>query len=220
MVLTKQLKEELYKIDGREFFHSEFNLNWAIQASVEPTVIFDIGAYDCGDAIRFKNHFAHAEVYSFEADPERAKKIKEYIWEYRVNFYDHAISSIDGDIEFYPCVSDTFAQGSIYQHTNRYKTLYANVNQLEKIMIKSKRIDTFCEEKKITSIDIAHIDVEGAEMEVINGLGILRPKILYIETLAGCFDNKISIQEIHEKLVSLGYELIKDYISNRFYYHT
>lgn len=79
------------------------------------------------------------------------------------------------------------------------------------------RIDEYCYLNNIFSIDLAHIDVEGAEMDVIEGMGNIRPKLLYIETQRDFFLNTPSIENIHDRLLDMGYELILDLISDRLY---
>src|SRR5262245_34445362 len=58
-------------VDQRRLFRSGFNIAWIGELGLVPKVIFDIGAYDGGDAVRFKQKFPDAHVVSFEADPVR-----------------------------------------------------------------------------------------------------------------------------------------------------
>ena len=49
---------------------SEFNLDWVKEYLPHGIWnIFDVGAYECSDSIRFKKAFPKANVLAFEANP-------------------------------------------------------------------------------------------------------------------------------------------------------
>jgi trans-aconitate methyltransferase len=65
-----------YDLDGVEYGRSTFNLEWITAVTETPKTIFDVGCYDCGDSIRFKQRFPECDVYSFEASPQRHPKLR------------------------------------------------------------------------------------------------------------------------------------------------
>lgn len=214
--------------------HSGFNTAWLYELGIEsPKVIFDIGGYDAGDAIRFKHIFPESEVYCFEADPDRAEIIRSYIHGANVYFMNAAIADYTGMIPFYQSkcnlkdAGDTHSpgviggQGSIYRHTKVYKDLYPHIEQQEYcIDVPCFSLSDYCRKwDDIKHIDLLHIDVEGAEINVIKGLGLLRPKVIYIETLRDMFEGMAPVSELHDTLDHMGYELVKDFVSDRLYIH-
>lgn len=225
-------------IDTGEFFyrgiklgHSSFNVAWMEELGIpDPKVIFDVGGYDAGDAIRFKSIF-NAVVYCFEPDPVRALKISGLPFTGSfIEFFPYAISDKNEAIPFYrsKCLlkdagdlhspGDYAGQGSAYRHTETYKRLYPHIEQEEQpIWVQSYTIEEICYLEQKFEIDLLHVDVEGSEYKVIKGLGDIRPKVIYMETLRDAFENAPGIEDLHELMISLGYELVQDFISDRLY---
>jgi len=211
-----------FYINQTQFGRSLFNMNWAKEICGTPNVILDIGCYDGGDSIRFLQRYPDCKVYSFEASPERQSKIESYSNEYGFKLIKSAVMDYDGVVEFYNSLVDNQridAQGSIYKHSNNYKKKYPRIQQLpNSIMVECITIETFCKKNNIDAIDVAHIDVEGAELNVIKGFGNFLPKIVYIETLGDeMFLNGSKVKDIDDFLISKNYFLAKDLISDRLY---
>lgn len=229
-MLSEQIKDDFFQFLDKTFYNSSFNIKWFSELNINPKVIFDIGSYDFGDSIRFKNKFKDCKVFAFEADPERYTLTSDYAIKAGVITENKALYKIDGHVDFYQSFNengslDSFgeasqrsAQGSIYKHTENCKRIHPYIKQDKfPIKIESIRFDTYCANNGIDSVDLAHIDVEGAEMDVIESMGKIRPKILYIETQRDFFDGVISIDSIHNNLLSMGYELLLDITSDRLY---
>jgi FkbM family methyltransferase len=213
-----------------KFANSRFNVNWVEEIlGFKPKIIFDIGVWDCGDSIRLKIRYPEAKVYSFEADPDRSKIIKEYISNFEIDFNDFAISDVDGFIDFYQALPSPFnghvftSHGSMFKHTDYYKSILSFVKQSDSsIKVKSKRLETFCLENNIEDIDLVHLDVEGAESNVLRGMGKIKPKIIYLETVYtkegqfgwhGCVSDK----EIDNILGKMGYTMALDLTSDKLF---
>lgn len=221
--------EEDYVLDGITLQKSCFTLSWVNQLNVDPKIILDIGSYDGGDGIRFKKEFPNSEVYSFEGCPERQKIIEKYIHNYGINLEKFAVTNHSGTTEWYSSTcyhphksTEIFsAQGSIYKHTDVYKKTYSHIRQHIKTNVPCVSIGDFGDANNITKIDVMHIDVEGAEYEVLLGLGSIRPTIIYIETInsSPLWINGKNAQDIHNILTNMNYKLIIDIHSDRLYVH-
>lgn len=221
--------------------HSSFNLDWMAELGIpEPKLIFDIGAYDGGDAIRFQQRWPGAKVFSFEADPFRFGKMMMSrlcdVLNLPISFFQLAISNVRGSVDFYPSLcmlkdaGDTHSkgepggQGSMYRHSEVYKNTYKHIVQYEKpIKVFSDRLDNIFYENKISlqEVDLLHIDVEGSEYEVIQGLSMYKPKVIFVETLEGMFEGAKSKWDLDNLLINKGYQLVGDFVSDRLYkYHS
>lgn len=221
--------EENYQLDGLTLQKSRFNLNWVNNFGVCPKVILDIGSYDGGDGIRFKQEFPNSEVYSFEGCPERQKIIEKYINNYDIHLVKNAVTDYTGSTQWYSAtcahknksIEKYSAQGSIYRHNKLYKRTYNFIYQHEQIEVPCVSIYDFCKENDIQHVDVAHIDVEGAEYDVLVGLQSIRPKIVFVETMFDkqFWENDKSVKDIHNILVSSGYSLVLDMDSDRLYFH-
>jgi hypothetical protein len=82
------------------------------------------------------------------------------------------------------------------------------------------RLDSFCIEQGIDKIDLLHIDVEGAEYEVLIGMANMRPALIYLETISrGQWTGAKSSGEVHRLLSRIGYCLAGDFRTDRLYAH-
>lgn len=151
---------------------------------VHPAVIFDIGACEGEDSIRYSNLFETAKVYSFEPLPDNYKKCVENISKFasdRINVFQIALSSSNGFATFY--VSSGNPEGvnqSDWNYGNKSSSLYPpdfSYNKLEwlkfekEIEVEIQTLSSFCEKQSIAQIDFIHMDVQGAELDVLKGAG-------------------------------------------------
>jgi FkbM family methyltransferase len=209
----------------RRLYQSRFNMAWLDELRISPKIVFDVGAYDGGDSIRFKYRFPDARVVAFEADPDRYRIVAENVAPFEIDCINAAVCDRDGPVPWYRSHDARFAaeavgsQGSIYRHSPTYVQRYGFVQQSAlPTSVDGVRIDTFCSRAGISEIDVAHIDVEGAEAEVIAGFGGVLPKLIYAEVMP--FDAWIGARqprELHRRLSSLGYFLAAELISDRLY---
>jgi hypothetical protein len=78
--------------------------------------------------------------------------------------------------------------------------------------ISTKRIDTFCKENNINSVDIAKIDVEGCTYEVLKSFGsfLQTVKALHIETeRIHYFENQILEDIVFDFLIKNDFIMIE-----------
>jgi FkbM family methyltransferase len=232
MNISDKCLDKEFEYFKKLFYGSSFNPEWPIELGINPSNIFDIGAYDFGDSIRLKQKYPNSNIYSFEADPIRYDLTSSFAKKIGINTFNKALYREDGKVSFNRCINigkdsgsfhnngDVGSAGSIYKYTDSCKKTHTNLIQSETVEVDSIRLDTFCKEYNIDSIDLIHMDIEGAESDVIESFGKIRPKIIYLETQNGNFENCISNDDIHNRLTSLGYNLIKDLISDRLYFLT
>ena len=211
-----------FHLNGINYGRSLFNLDWLKFLIDSPKTIFDIGCYDGGDSVRFKQGFLSSNVYSFEASPTRINMLKNTSAQYGINVVEKAVCEYDGTIDFYESLIDRTrvdAQGSIFKHTEFYKNTYPQVFQnSEHIEVPCITIESFCAQNNINEIDFVHIDVEGAELNVIKGFGNFLPKMVFIETLGDeMFHGGTKKEDVHNLLLSYGYFLAKDLFTDRLY---
>ncbi len=114
----------------------------------------------------------------------------------------------------------TEGQGSIYQHSDFYKKTFPFVNQAETpSQLPGSRLDTLCAGLVITTIDLLHIDIEGAEFVALSGMGDLRPKMIFLEVQKKYFKSGVDIKDTEPLLAHLGYELALNLGIDRVYLH-
>jgi FkbM family methyltransferase len=208
----------------RRLYRSGFSMTWIEELKIDPTVIFDVGSYDGGDSIRFKQRFPRARVIAFEADPDRSRAVGYNVTQFGIEVVNRAVCDRDGPVTWYQSRDDRFigevgSQGSIYRHRPEYERRYSFVRQVASpLMVAGTRVDSFCRGADITDIDIAQIDVEGAEYDVIVGFGAILPKLIYIESapVAGWLGAR-QVRDVHRLLTCVGYVLAADFSNDRLY---
>lgn len=103
-------------------------------------------------------------VHSFEPEEQNAQRFRENIalnGLTNVTLHQSAVSTVDGPLKLYL---------SNDRNAGTHSTVYIESNvSTEYVEIPSVRLDTFSEQNRLPSIDLIKIDVEGAEIDVING---------------------------------------------------
>lgn len=140
----------------------------------EPVVV-DIGANIGQYLFAVKSFFPKAKIYSFEPDPNIVQVLKKNVVQYsRTHIYEVALGNQKGNFDFYR--SKHFSEWSslIKPSDDRY----------EKITVPVKKGDNIDSLSKLEEIDLLKIDVEGAELKVVEGMlkTIRKSKYLLIET--------------------------------------
>jgi FkbM family methyltransferase len=159
----------------------EFDLN-SLPGLLEKDdpVILDIGCNDGSHTLRFLSLFKHAGVYSFEPDPRAQARFKEKVTDERVRLFEVALAAADGSADFY--VSGGYPSeewekvmpqgwdmsGSIRKPAEHRKA-YPWCTFDQKIEVKTQRLDTWCREAGVDFIDFIWADVQGAEVDLIEG---------------------------------------------------
>jgi len=138
-------------LEERRLYQSQFNMTWLDELRIYPKVIFDVGAYDGGDSIRFKYRFPDARVVAFEADPERHRIVAYNVEPFGIACVNAAVYDRDAPVPLYQSHDGRFAadkagsQGSMYRHSPEYARRFDFVRQsATPINVEGIRIDTFC----------------------------------------------------------------------------
>lgn len=162
----------------------------------EALVIFDVGACEGEDSIKFSKRFPNACIYTFEPLPKNIKRIKANFAKYEAsnaNLVDKALSNSDGKATFHVSSGKpSKAEGKTWDYGNKSssllapaktKTVHKWLKFKDKIEVKTERLDTFVEIEGIKEIDFLYMDVQGAEMMVLEGAGrfISRIKAIWLE---------------------------------------
>ena len=124
-------------------------------------VIFDVGAHRGESAIEFNRIFPSSTVYCFEPEQENFLALKENIKPYvNLHSYDFALSAYSGKADIILNEdSQTHSLRNAYGKTYQARRQIVNVETLDNMMMK---LD-------ISAVDLLKIDVEGMEIEVLQG---------------------------------------------------
>jgi FkbM family methyltransferase len=154
-------------------------------------IIFDIGACEGEDSIRYARQFPRARVYTFEPLPENQAIIRHNFTRYlaeRAELVPIALSDRTGHAVLNISAgrpSDLFA-GDNWNYGNKSSSLLPPVGAApmhgwidfpKKIEVACDTLDSFCTNRGIPRIDFIHMDVQGAEALVLNGATLTLPRI-------------------------------------------
>lgn len=145
-----------------------------------PTGVFHIGASTGQEAKDYFNSGAENVIW-IEAIPEVFKQLERNIQEFpRMVALNECIGDEDGkEVKFN--VSSHGAQSSSILELGTHKISHPEVSYISSFMAKTKRIDTILAEKKIdiTNYDFLNIDLQGAELMALKGMGKELHKVKY-----------------------------------------
>jgi FkbM family methyltransferase len=214
---------------------SSFQFHWLKEyLPGAPGVIIDAGTYDGADAARFKQEYPLARVLAFEACPDNFYAMKSRGWAVAqgVEIYQLALCDTDGTIAFNSNSDLNFPghfgqSGSILTPTDRIDQKWRGGTGAIRFKaprsVPASRLDTFCASHGIEAIDLLHMDVQGAESRVIDGMGEFRPKIIFLE-----IDETAEVSgylgatpraELVNRLTSRGYEMKWCSVNDALYVH-
>jgi FkbM family methyltransferase len=166
------------------------------ELSKESNTVFDIGAYTGIYSLIAAKSNKNLRVFSFEPNPELFNALTKNIknnFASRCNLQQFALDKVSGN-------------DYLYLNHDVYSSVGSLIETLpgqKKILIEKTTLDKFCQEKSIERIDLMKIDVEGFEVNVLEGgrtiLSASTPLIL-MESL-----NNKSLEIQYEFLSSIDY---------------
>ncbi len=128
----------------------------------EPSVVFDVGAHQGQTTLHFRKSFPAASIHCFEPVEANFNKLKlNTKGKKKIRINRFALGSSNDYVKMTDSNSDQTHQVS----RNHCKTL----SNGDLPMVPMKTIDSYMEHEGIAGIDLLKIDVEGYELEVLEG---------------------------------------------------
>lgn len=163
--------------------------------------VFDIGACEAEDSIRYSLLFPNSTVYAFEPRTDNLAIGLESIKKYNrknIVLENIALSHENGKAEFFLSEGepDDLKNSEHWDFGNKSSSLLPPSEEMKKhtawlqfnkkIEVQTMRLDNYVKGKGINEIDFAHIDVQGAELMVLEGAGdfIKKIKLIWMEVEA------------------------------------
>ncbi len=159
-------------------------------------VLFEIGACEGEDTVKYSRLFPSSQIFSFEPLPENIELLQRNMEKYKVenaSVYPLAFSSTVGKATFFVSSGrPPDAVQSDWDYGNKSSSLLppGNYQQLTgflkfetEIEVETSTIKTFCVNNNIDEIDFIHLDVQGAELLVLQGAEefINKIKVIWLE---------------------------------------
>ena len=211
-------------------YKRKFDVFKVILSKNNPTIV-EIGAHFGEDSMRFAEAFPEAQIHCFEPDPRCIEVFKKYVKNKRINLYEFALSNVAGELEFFQSYNEsekTTPEKYDWISDEDYSLLKlgnSGSSSLKKgynktlpksIKVQTIRYDVWASANEIGNVDLAWIDVQGAEKDVLDGMGksINQVKHIWIEYGEKDYDDAMSRSETIDYLLSKGFELIEHFSSS------
>ena len=188
-------------------------------------VIFDVGSRDCQQSIEFYKTFPNAKIYAFECNPNTLEICENNILPYndRITLIKGAVCDYDGEITFYPInqkeTVTTWEDGnpgasSIFKSNGKYP--HEKYVQ-DEIKTNCHRLDSVMKKYNIANVDIIWMDLQGAELLALKGLGKNLMNVKYIHTEIShkeMYTGQVMFKELHNYILSYNFSALNNITMN------
>jgi FkbM family methyltransferase len=198
--------------------------NWNAILGIKNPVILDIGANDGGTSEQFARLFPESRIFAFEPDQRPIARFKQRLTNLptgQVTLFEGVVSDVNGEVDFF--MSDGKGQDlnwydSGWDLSGSIKKPIEHLNMMPSITfsqrksVKSTTLDTWAEKNKVTHVDLAWVDVQGAELNVISqGKRLLdKTRFLYMEhSDKELYEGQASVKQLLAQLP--GFEVVQVY---------
>ena len=157
------------------------------------SIIFEIGSHMGLDTKTIYDLTKSKNIHCFEPDLRNINIFNSFNISAKLN--QVAVSNIDGEIDFYkssgnpiipthiPLLNDNdWSASSSIKKPKLHLERLPWCKFLNPMKVESIRIDSYCRNNNIKNIDFIWMDVQGAELEVLEGFGKYLNKTKYIYT--------------------------------------
>jgi FkbM family methyltransferase len=196
------------QVDG---FHS------AIRDHVDDAdvrVILDVGSRDALESLEFHRIYPAAEIYAFECHPACVRLAMENARGCpKIHVVPVAVQNWNGVVDFHPIdtrfsanvgASSLFTASGAYDEVEQYRQFV--------IQVEGTRLDTWARRNSVDRFDLVWMDLQGAELLALNGMGRLLStvKAIHIEVeYREIYTGQVLFPEIDRYLKEAGLELLQ-----------
>lgn len=168
---------------------------------IDTPLIFDVGANKGQSLTHFRQEFPESEIYSFEPNPEMFQELKKNCSGYNnIHLCQIALNNESGIFPFN--VTNVQEASSLLKPDPKLMQLSKNNKyDFHTIDVQCETLDYFCKQNNITGVDLLKVDVQGAELRVLEGSrGLLQEgvvKVIYAEmNFAETYYNQVQFEDL------------------------
>ncbi|MEJ8569821.1 FkbM family methyltransferase [Elongatibacter sediminis] len=148
-------------------------------------LIVELGSYDGHDAIMLRDYF-DARVYTFECNPDILRQTRKNLRNKSgITLVEQAAWNENARIPFYPVTKTIrgnaphftrLAASSCYRASRNY----LEINTQRETHVHAIRLDSWCHDHGIETIDLLCMDIQGAAFPALQGLGSVLDRVGYM----------------------------------------
>jgi 2-O-methyltransferase len=176
--------------------------------------IFEVGCADGEDTLRLAAAFP-AQIHAFECNPEALVEARlRGAGVDAIRLVEKAAWDANCTIPFFPVTLTIEKEtGKVIDNPGASSCFEARLDYLRQyvqseIMVEAVRLDTYCAQHGITSIDLLCMDAQGAELRVLKGLGKVLQQVRYVITeieIKPLYYDQSVYPEVHGYLKASGF---------------
>lgn len=182
-----------------------------------PFVVYDIGSAVLHWTKEAKKIWPHAKYINFEA----VRQVKEFYDIHGADYSLEVFSDVEGkEVTFY-CNPVCLGGNSYYKENEKYspaaKTIYSA--EFEETRITST-IDAIVEKRKFSLPDLVKIDVQGAEIDILNGMKSTLKTVKHLIVELQHVEYNLGAKQVEDSIPfieSLGFSLVQNG-SNKYFH--
>ena len=211
----------------REFLFEEFALPKIINEKISKSVIkkylpnnpviIDCGAHDGADTIVLAGLKQNATVHAFEPIDEIFKRLQSRPNpQHNIKCYQLALADKDGTMDFFVSEGGSDGSSSLLEPGDHLND-HPDVHFKKKIVVKTRKLDTWANENGISKIDLLWLDMQGFEINmlkesthILNTVSVIHTEVSMRETYKGVAQYSVYRAFLESKGFKVVIEAIPD----------
>jgi FkbM family methyltransferase len=161
----------------------------ALGAGTIRTVV-EVGARDCRETLGFHTLFPQSAIYAFECNPATLPRCREAVRDLQgVTLIENAVSNKSGPVNFFAIDQQQTRTGvadgnpgasSLFEASGKFE-LETYVQR--EVSVVATTLEEFMRERGVAGIDLLWMDIQGAELMALQGLGprLADVKLIHLE---------------------------------------
>ena len=175
-------------------------------------VILDVGSYTGDQAVEFAERFPLAHIFAFEAHPDSVEKVRQRTAHLpNITVIEAAVCDVVGDVAFQAVDQGNPGASSLFRASGHNDV--SPISQTA-VTVQGLRLDGWAELAGIDCFDLIWMDLQGAELLALRGMGgmIDTVKAIQLEvTFRELYHSQAMWPEIRGFLESHGLQLVDEW---------
>jgi FkbM family methyltransferase len=180
-------------------------------------LVVEVGSLDGMDSIQLSRHF-DCNVHCFEPNPIQIPTVRANIasggFQDRITLWPFAVNSKSGNFDFIYSGENNPGASSLYNFSQDTSALdHTLAHEQTMLRVECIRLDEWMSDNRIARIDLLCMDCQGAELDVLKGLGKRLANVQFVileGQLVPLYDKAPTIWEIDAYLRSNGFKLVSN----------